>query len=52
MIIIITILAYFCVLLLFSHITARRASSNETFYRANRRSPSVWWVLPSRVLPL
>ena len=39
MIIIITILAYFCVLLLFSHITARRASSNETFYRANRRSP-------------
>ena len=43
MIIIITILAYFCVLLLFSHITARRANSNETFYRANRRSP--WYMV-------
>ena len=43
MIIIITILAYFCVLLLFSHITARRTSSNETFYRANRRSP--WYMV-------
>ena len=43
MIIIITILAYFCVLLLFSHITSRRASSNETFYRANRRSP--WYMV-------
>lgn len=44
MIIIITILAYFCVLLLFSHITARRTSSNETFYRANRRSHGIWWL--------
>ena len=43
MVIIITILAYFCVLLLFSHITSRRASSNETFYRANRRSP--WYMV-------
>ena len=43
MVIIITILVYFCVLLLFSHITARRASSNETFYRANRRSP--WYMV-------
>ncbi len=43
MVIIITILAYFCVLLLFSHITARRAGSNETFYRANRRSP--WYMV-------
>ena len=43
MIIIITILAYFCVLLLFSHITERRTSSNETFYRANRRSP--WYMV-------
>lgn len=42
MIIIITILAYFCVLLLFSHITARRTSSNETFYRANRRFAMVY----------
>ena len=43
MVIIITILAYFCVLLLFSHITSRRASTNETFYRANRRSP--WYMV-------
>ena len=43
MIIIVTILAYFCVLLVFSHLTARRASSNETFYRANRRSP--WYMV-------
>lgn len=43
MIIIITILAYFCVLLLFSHITSHEASSNETFYRANRRSP--WYMV-------
>lgn len=43
MIIVITILAYFCVLLLFSHITARRTSNNETFYRANRRSP--WYMV-------
>ena len=43
MVIIITILAYFCVLLLFSHITSYRVSSNETFYRANRRSP--WYMV-------
>lgn len=43
MVIIITILVYFCVLLLFSHITSRRTSSNETFYRANRRSP--WYMV-------
>lgn len=43
MVIVITILAYFCVLLLFSHITSRKASSNETFYRANRRSP--WYMV-------
>ena len=43
MIIIVTILAYFCVLLVFSHLTARRAGSNETFYRANRRSP--WYMV-------
>ena len=39
MAIVITVLAYFCVLLLFSHLTARKMASNETFYRANRRSP-------------
>lgn len=43
MVIIITILAYFCVLLLFSHITSHQVSSNETFYRANRRSP--WYMV-------
>ena len=48
MAIVITVLAYFCVLLLFSHLTARNMASNETFYRANRRSPwymvaTVWW---------
>ena len=43
MVILLTILAYFSVLLLFSHITARKASSNETFYRANRRSP--WYMV-------
>ena len=43
MAIIITILAYFCVLLLFSRLTTRGAGSNETFYRANRRSP--WYMV-------
>lgn len=38
MTIIITILAYFGILLLFSRITSRQAN-NDTFYRANRRSP-------------
>lgn len=42
MIIVITILAYFCVLLLFSKMTSKRAS-NETFYRADRRSP--WYMV-------
>lgn len=42
MIIIFTILAYFCILLLFSRITSRKAN-NETFYRANRRSP--WYMV-------
>ena len=43
MAIVITVLAYFCVLLLFSHLTARNMASNETFYRANRRSP--WYMV-------
>lgn len=43
MVIILTILAYFCVLLLFSFLTARRGGGNETFYRANRRSP--WYMV-------
>ena len=42
MIIIFTILAYFCILLLFSRITSRNAN-NETFYRANRHSP--WYMV-------
>ena len=43
MVIIITILAYFCVLLLLSHITSHNASSNDTFYRANHSSP--WYMV-------
>ena len=42
MTIVFTILVYFCVLLLFSTFTSRRAS-NETFYRANRKSP--WYMV-------
>ncbi|GAB6982552.1 sodium:solute symporter [Prevotella dentasini JCM 15908] len=42
MIIIITITAYFCILLLVSKLTSRHAN-NETFYRANRRSP--WYLV-------
>ena len=42
MIIIVTLFVYFCILLLFSKITSRRAT-NETFYRANRRSP--WYMV-------
>lgn len=42
MIIILTVLAYFCVLLLFSHFTSRQAN-NETFYRGDRRSP--WYMV-------
>jgi len=37
-----TIFAYFCVLLLFSKITSKKAN-NETFYRANRHSP--WYMV-------
>ncbi len=43
MVIIITILAYFCVLLAFSYFTSHRVSGNETFYRANCRSP--WYMV-------
>ena len=42
MLIIVTILAYFGMLLVFSRLTARR-SDNDTFYRANRRSP--WYMV-------
>ena len=42
MIIILTVLAYFSILLLFSRMTVRRAD-NDTFYRANRRSP--WYMV-------
>lgn len=42
MLIIVTILAYFGILLVFSRLTARR-SDNDTFYRANRRSP--WYMV-------
>ena len=42
MLIIVTRLAYFEILLVFSRLTARR-SDNDTFYRANRRSP--WYMV-------
>lgn len=42
MLIIVTILAYFGILLVFSRLTARR-SDNDTFYRANRCSP--WYMV-------
>ncbi|MBQ7422551.1 MAG: sodium:solute symporter [Prevotella sp.] len=42
MLILITILAYFCILLLFSRLTTRRAN-NDIFFRAGRRSP--WYMV-------
>lgn len=42
MVIILTILAYFAVLLLFSLLTSRQANNN-TFYRGDRRSP--WYMV-------
>ena len=42
MVIIVTVLAYFCILLVFSRFTSRRAT-NSTFYRADRRSP--WYMV-------
>ena len=42
MIIILTVLAYFAVLVAFSRLTARR-SDNETFFRGNRQSP--WYMV-------
>ena len=43
MLIIITVLLYFAALMLFSRITARRGDNNQTFFRANRRSP--WYMV-------
>lgn len=42
MIIILTIAAYFCALMLISRLTARR-SDNDTFFRGNRQSP--WYMV-------
>lgn len=42
MVIVLTILIYFAVLMLFSKVTSRKAT-NETFYRADRRSP--WYMV-------
>ena len=42
MLIVITILAYFCALLALSRLTSRR-SDNDTFFRGNRRSP--WYMV-------
>ena len=43
MLIIITVLLYFAALMLFSRVTARRGDNNQTFFRANRRSP--WYLV-------
>jgi Na+/proline symporter len=42
MVIILTVLAYFCILLVLSRFTSKR-SDNDAFYRANRRSP--WYMV-------
>ena len=42
MLMIITVLAYFAVLCLLGRLTSRRAT-NETFFRADRKSP--WWMV-------
>ena len=43
MTILLTVAAYFAALMLFSRFTARRGDNNETFFRANRRSP--WYMV-------
>ena len=43
MIILITVAVYFATLMLFSRLTARRNANNDTFFRANRRSP--WYMV-------
>ena len=43
MLIILTLLLYFAALMLFSRITARHGDNNQTFFRANRRSP--WYMV-------
>lgn len=43
MLIIITVLLYFAALMLFSRVTAKRGDNNQTFFRANRRSP--WYMV-------
>lgn len=42
MLILSTILIYFCVLMVMGRITSRK-SDNETFYRGERKSP--WYML-------
>lgn len=42
MLMLVTILLYFCALLILSRLTARR-SSNDTFFRGNRQSP--WYMV-------
>ena len=43
MLILLTVVAYFAALLIFSHLTSRRSSDNDTFFRGNRRSP--WYMV-------
>ena len=43
MTILITVAVYFATLMLFSRLTARHNANNDTFFRANRRSP--WYMV-------
>lgn len=43
MLILLTLIAYFAVLIIFSRLTTRRQASNETFFRADRSSP--WYMV-------
>ena len=43
MLILLTVILYFAALMGFSRLTARRDANNETFFRANRRSP--WYMV-------
>ena len=43
MIILLTVAVYFAALMLFSRLPASRGADNETFFRANRRSP--WYMV-------
>ena len=43
MYVLIVVVAYLCILMLISHLTSRKGSNNDTFFRANRSSK--WYVV-------